>query len=91
MTARPVRPNNLYTNYSYEYQAKQTEDGPTIHSYALELVSHVCNNPNQEVSSIDEPLSKYYKTPEEEPEHERRIRLQVSCLCFVVEMMRDCR
>ena len=61
------------------YQAKCKDDsGATtkIDSYALELVSHVCNN-NQRISSINNPLKSRYESPEEEPDKERMIRLQV--------------
>ena len=58
-----------------QYQAVRTDNGVHVDSYALELVSHICNN-CKEVSSIDEPLPKY-RTEEEEPDKERLIRLEV--------------
>jgi len=69
MTAK----GNFLATSAYEYQAKETDDGPRIHSYALELVSHICNNYN-EVSSIDSPLPKYHI---KEPEQERLIRVEL--------------
>lgn len=58
-----------------QYQAVRTDNGVHVDSYALELVSHICNN-CKEVSSIDEPLPKY-RTEEEEPDKERLIRLEL--------------
>lgn len=56
------------------YEATQREDG-TINPYALELISFVCNNRSQPM--LEKPGAQY-STPEEEPHHERQIRLQVS-------------
>jgi len=48
-----------------------------IHPYALELIGHVCNFRN--IACLDKPLPTKYQYPEDEPEKERLIRMQV---CF---------
>lgn len=55
------------------YEAKQREDG-TIHPYALELISYVCNH--KSANPLGKPGLKY-ATPEEEPDRDREIRLQL--------------
>ena len=76
--------NSSKPRITKHYQAKCKEGAAvTIDPYALELVSHVCNN-NERISSINNPLKSRYDSLEEEPDKERMIRLQVrSYILFV--------
>lgn len=69
------------------YEATQGENG-SIHPYALELISYVCNNNRAEPILLDKP-GPQYSTTEEESEKERLIRLQVGLLLLLQSSLLD--
>ena len=75
-STRTSNVNRLHGGSSISYQAQQGESC-TIHKYALVLISSVCNQLDRIKADkvLDVPGGKY--TIDNEPEKERRMRLQV--------------
>lgn len=77
--------NEIMAKTQVRYQAK-TLKGNTIHAYALELISHVCNHPSAGAHVLNEPGPKYiHNKAKKEPQQERLIRLQLRHRFFAAQ------